>query len=340
MFILFIAGAAQCEPQTKNRIRVRRTPSPPEEMNLEEIPFKILCESYRRTKGRENWELFQIDADGSNLINLTNTPDLHEMYPHASPDGTKICFVADEGIGRRRLRNVYYMNIDGTERVKIARNARQPCWSPDGKTIAYLKGEYDRYSTREYATSELFFYEIETRQHRPHVNKTLHHVYAINWSPDGNWFLGVVHGGMTYSDTILAFEVKGTRVFDLARWGVIGCRPDISVDGTKMVWGEVDWDLCMADIDLTGRSPRVSNVHKVVGCRRFETEKVYHVDLSPDMKYIVFTHGPWSGGQEVGGKAKGWNLCISDLSGKWVRITTDGLHYKEPDWIPIPSKKQ
>ena len=342
-FILPVLAAmnnAHCKSQTQNVIRVRRVPSSRAELNLEEIPFKILCESYRRpkdssgrTSGRENWELCQIDADGSNLVNLTNTPDLDEMYAHASPDGRKICFVADEGVGRRKLRSVCYMNIDGTERVTIARNARQPCWSPDGKTIAYLKGEYERYSTREYATSELFFYDLKSRQHKPHVNKTLHHIYAINWSPDGNWFLGAVHGGMGYSDTILAFEVRGTRVFDLARWGVKGCRPDASSDGTRMVWGETDWDLCLADLDLTGRSPSVSNVRKIVGCRR--REKVYHVDLSPDKKYIVFSHGPWAGGQQVGGIARGWNLCISDLTGKWVKITTDGLHYKEPDWIPI-----
>ncbi|UCE49727.1 MAG: PD40 domain-containing protein [Phycisphaerales bacterium] len=338
LLLLAASGAVEDafgEPQTQKRVRVKRVPSSRAELNLADIPFKILFETYRRTDGRQNWELFQIDADGSNPINLTNTPDLDEMYAHASADGTKICFVADEGRGRRRLRNVYYMNIDGTERVQVARNARQPCWSPDGKTIAYLKGEYERYSTREYATAELFFYDLESGEHKPHPNRTLHHIYAICWSPDKEWFLGAVHGGMGYSDTILAFDADGTRVFDLARWGVKGCRPDISLDGTKIVWGETDWDLCMADIDLSGRSPRVLNVHKIVGCRRSKTEKVYHVDLSPDGKYVVFSFGPWAGGQQVGGKARGWNLCISDLSGKWVRITADGLHYKEPDWIPI-----
>ena len=337
IFILLSVGAARSEAVNWKRIRVKKAPSSRTEINLEEIPYQILFESYRRTEGKHNWELCQINADGSNLINITSTPNLNEMYGHASPDGKRICFITDEGLGRRKVRNVYFMNIDGTERVKIARNARQPCWSPDGKKIAYLKGEYERYSSREYATSELYFYDIETKQHKPHVNKTLHHVYAINWVPDSNWFLGVVHGGMGFSDTILAIEVNGTRVFDLARWGVKGCRPNASVDGTMMTWGETDWDLCVADLDLTGNTPVVRDVTKVVGCRR--DEKVYHVDLSPDKKYIVFSYGPWAGGQQVGGLARNWNLCISDLSGKWVKITTDGLHYKEPDWIPVPRTK-
>jgi hypothetical protein len=28
--------------------------------------------------------------------------------------------------------------------------------------------------------------------------------------------------------------------------------------------------------------------------------------------------------------AKGWNICVGDLNGNWVQITTDGNHNKEP----------
>ncbi len=327
---------AHCGPrvQGQNRIRLRKVPFQQTEMNLAEVPYKILFETYRETDGKKNWELYQMNADGSNAVNLTQTPDLDEMYPHASPDGTKICFVVDEGDRQNKVRNVYYMNIDGTGRVKVATNAREPCWSPDGKSIAYLKGEYERYSTREYATAELVLYDPQTQQHKPHPNKDLHHLYAICWSPDGNWFLAAVHGGMGYSDTILAFDADGTRVFDLERWGVRGCRPDLSVDGKRMTWGETDWDLCVGDIDLSSGEPIVSNVRKIVACLR--TAKVYHVDFSPDGKYIAFSFGPSEGGQQVGGLARGWNICVTDLSGKWVKITTDGSHNKEPDWVPLP----
>src|SRR5690348_13781104 len=61
-----------------------------------------------------NWELYLCNADGSIPVNLTRTPDVYELYPKPSPDGTKICFVADEGKGAAKVRNVYYMNSDGT----------------------------------------------------------------------------------------------------------------------------------------------------------------------------------------------------------------------------------
>ena len=312
---------------------VRDTPSPRQEIDLEKIPFKILYETYRETDGRDNWELYMTSADGSNPVNLTNTPGIDEMYPHVSPDGTKVSFVIDAGTGRRKVRSVYYMNIDGTGRVKVADNARQPCWAPDSKGIAYLKGEYERYSTREYATSGLFIYDINTRRHREHPNNALLHIYAVCWSPDGNWFVAAVQGGLEHSDTILAFEANGTKLFDLERWGVRGCRPDFSPDGTKMTWGETDWNLCVGDFDARAGTPRVTNIHDVVNCRR--RFKVYHVDFSPDGKYIAFSYGPSRGGQQVGGKARGWNICIADMTGKWVQITTDGNHNKEPDWVPI-----
>src|SRR5262249_4784264 len=85
-----------------------------------------------------NFELYLCNADGSNPVNLTRTPDIDELYPKPSPDGTKICFVADEGKGAAKSRNIYYMNSDGSGRVKVADNGRQPCPSPDATPTPHL----------------------------------------------------------------------------------------------------------------------------------------------------------------------------------------------------------
>src|SRR5262249_28044930 len=95
---------------------------------LKDYKHKIIYETNRDG----NWELYLCNADGSNSVNLTNSKDVDELYPKPSPDGSKICFVADEGKGDARVRNIYYMNTDGTGRVKVADNAREPCWSADG----------------------------------------------------------------------------------------------------------------------------------------------------------------------------------------------------------------
>ena len=321
-----------CGSQPSNESEVREQPSAKSELNLRAVPFKIIYETYRRTSGRINWELYLVNADGSNAINLTQTPDVDEMYPHASPDGTKVCFVADEGTGRNKVRNVYYMNIDGTGRVKVANNARQPCWSPDGKMIAYVKGEYKRYTTRPYGTKGVFFYDLQTRRHTQHPNRDLLHLYNICWPPDSKWFVASITGAMGFDRAIIAIEADGKAVFDLTKYGVKGCRPDLSSDGKKMTWGVTDWELCVADIDLTSTVPWAGNVRPRIKCRKGYC--ISHTDFSPDGRYIAFGYGPWAN-YRVGGKTPGWNICVSDLTGKWVKITTDGNHNKEPDWVPI-----
>lgn len=316
---LFTSNEAFCGSQALSKEKLAR------------LPYKIVYETYRKTDGRQNWELFLINADGSNPVNLTRTPDIDELYPHASPDGTKICFVTDELVEKKKIRNLYYMNIDGTDRVKVADNARQPCWSPDSKTIAYLKGEFDKYTITDYATKGLYFYDIQTRKHTQHPNKNLHHLYNICWSPDGNWFLATVHGGMGYKHANLAFKINENKVFDLTKYGVTGCRPDWSFDCKKITWGLTDWDLCVANIDTASDEPRVTDVRRVMKCGK--KDEVYHSDFSPDAKYIAFSHGP-KASEIVGGKAPGWNICVSDMTGNWVKVTNDGNHNKEPDWVP------
>src|SRR4030043_149367 len=120
----FLINDAVCESQLPNEGELPKIPSPSSEINLKNIPFKIVYETFRETDGKENWELYIMNADGSNPVNLTQTPDLDEMYPHASGDGAKLCFVVDEGTDRRdKVRSVYYMNMDGTQRVLVARHA-------------------------------------------------------------------------------------------------------------------------------------------------------------------------------------------------------------------------
>ena len=96
-------------------------PPPSEDLRseLKAYAHKVIFETNRDG----NWELYMVNADGSSPVNLTQTPGVDEVYPKPSPDGTRIAYVADQGKGERRVRNVYLMNGDGSDRVKIAENA-------------------------------------------------------------------------------------------------------------------------------------------------------------------------------------------------------------------------
>ena len=332
---LFLLGAASLSEGAGRAEELAKAKSAEEaalRQELGKVPHKIVYETLRGG----NWELFLANADGSNPVNLTRTPDLDELYPHASPDGTKVCFVVDRGKGQAKVRSVWYMHVDGTGRTKVADHARQACWRPDGKAIAYLAGEFKRFRYIDYATKGVFFYDLKTRQIREHPNKKIHHLYNLCYMPDGKWLTATVHGGMGVRHAILAIEANGTKVFNL-RLG--GCRPDVSPDGTRVAWGATDWHLRAGTLDFSGPAPRVTNHRNIVTSKK--PIKVYHVDWSPDGKYITFSRGPIGKSyghvaEIVGIPAKGWNICVADATklNRWMPITTDGLSNKEPDWVP------
>jgi len=299
---------------------------------LGKLPWRIVYESYRG----KDWELFSVRPDGSGATNLTHQPGVDDLYPHASPDGRRICFVVDEGAGRDRTRNVYVMDASGTGRKRIAINARQPCWSPDGRRVAYLKGEFDRYTTKDFATKGLVFFDVEAGTARAHVNDGLHHLYNLCWSPCGKWLTATVHGGMGHRHANLAFPAEGKAVHKLPHVG--GCRPDLSPDGKRVCWNLSDQVIAIADLDLTASPPTVTNLRKAIQCPK--THEVYHSDFSPDGRYIAFSHGP-KGGEQVGAMAKGWHIHVAEAARPdvWIAVTTDGVSNKEPDWLPAPEER-
>jgi Tol biopolymer transport system component len=300
---------------------------------LKSVPYRIVYETWHD----DNWELFIASADGSKQENLTRTPHINELYPHVSPDGTKVCFVCDEGEGASKIRNVYYMNMDGSGRTLVARNARQPCWKSDSTAIAYLKGELETFSYTDFATKGIFIYDLSTGRHAQHPNKDIYHLYNLCWSPDGKWFFATVHAGMGYRHTILAIEANGMKVFDLK---IPGCRPDVSPDGKKIAWGPSDWALRVGDLDFTGPQPKVIHARDVVTSP--EPMKVYHIDWSPDGRYVAYSRGPEKKQlglipEMVGVRAQGWDIYVADptTTNRVLQITHDGNCNKEPDWAPV-----
>jgi Tol biopolymer transport system component len=301
-------------------------------LDMKSVADRIVYETFQDN----NWELFLCNADGSNAANLTRTPNTHEMYPHVSPDGTKLTFLSDEGEGAKKSRNLYLMNMDGTGRTLVARNARDQCWSGDGKKLAYLRGEFAEFTIKDYATRQLVIYDLATGQHREHPNPDLHHLYNLCWAPDGKWFVATVHGGMGFSHAILAIEADGKRVVNLK---LPGCRPDLSPDGKKIAWGASDFVLRAGDFDTTGPEPKVTNLRDLVTSAK--PIEVYHVDWSPDGKYVAYSRGPshkklGPAPEMIGAMAEDWNICVADAhaTNRFIELTKDGRCNKEPDWAP------
>lgn len=83
-------------------------------------------------------EIFLVDPDIGDAVNLTRSPNSEERYPCWSPDGKGITFTSN----RDGTYNLYVMKADGSDVRQLTREkdptvAYMPSWSGDGKRIVF-----------------------------------------------------------------------------------------------------------------------------------------------------------------------------------------------------------
>ena len=83
-----------------------------------------------------NFEIYVMDADGGNQVNLTDHPS-YDGQPDWSPDGAKIAFVSTRDDAGSQI---YVMDADGKNPIRLTDGQGtkgHPDWSPDGRKIAF-----------------------------------------------------------------------------------------------------------------------------------------------------------------------------------------------------------
>ncbi|HEV2801258.1 MAG TPA: S8 family serine peptidase, partial [Pyrinomonadaceae bacterium] len=108
---------------------------------------KIAFPSFRGSPvAYDNIEIFVMNADGSNQVNITNnlnaTGANNDYYPAWSSDGARLAFVFDGG-NDPRTDQIFVMNADGSGRTNISNNQAyeyNPSWSSDDSRVTFQSG--------------------------------------------------------------------------------------------------------------------------------------------------------------------------------------------------------
>ena len=178
-----------------------------------------------------NWDIYSMDANGNNLLQLTDDP-ASEEEPAVSPDGRRIAFKSNRVLSPE----LYVMDSDGNNAIRLTYDGfrkNRPSWSPDGKRIAFSSFRLPAINWEIYAIGTDGENEINLTKHKePDV--------LPSWSPDGSKiaFVSMFDGGAFGSHHIFVMNADGKGRLNLTGdTGLVDSfDPTWSPDGSKIAF--------------------------------------------------------------------------------------------------------
>ena len=205
-------------------------------------------------------EIYVMNPDGTNPINLTQSPERADFISSWSPDGKQIAFTSDEGFkqeGGGSRRNIWVMDADGGNPRNLTNHGakdRMPDWSPDGMQIAFESNrdggwEFDFWK----APSDIY---AMTPDGANLINLTNHPAADGNpaWSPDGNQIAFQSNRDGNDNWEIYVMNADGKNPINLTNHPAEDTQPDWSPDGLRIVFSsnrDGDWEVYVMNADGT-----------------------------------------------------------------------------------------
>lgn len=252
-----------------------------------------------------NSEIFSMDPDGTDQINLSNNA-ANDENPSWSPDGKRIAFDSF----RDGNREIYVMNADGSNQTRLtflSATDMDPSWSPDGTKIAFQ-------SSRDGTLGIYVMNADGTNQVRLTFNSGALDLEP-SWSPDGTKI--VFDSNRDGNFEIYVMNADGTSQTRLTNSNpAVDGTPAFSPDGTKIVFErQVGSGFQIFVMNANGTNPvqltsSGSNLFPV---------------FSPDGTRITF-------GSERDGNGEIYVMNADGTS--QTRLTNDAAFDSAPSWQP------
>lgn len=186
-----------------------------------------------------NWELYAMNADGSGVRRITDSPTV-DMTAAVSPDGTTVAYQSTDETDYDSF-DVWLVGSDGSEpRPLITDELLQgrPVWSPDGRQLLYHSGETP--------TFHLFAMDLESGARRRVTDGEGSSDWAWWASDESIWF----ESNRTGSFEVYRIGPDSGPAEQLTRGG--GGAPSPSHDGSRFAFQalrEDDWEIYTARSD-------------------------------------------------------------------------------------------
>ena len=233
-------------------------------------------------------------------LTYNRVPDYNPIW---SPDGSKIAFVSQRGLGS----DIYIMNSDGTDQTRLTRtgSASDLAWSPMSDQICYRSGNY------------LWLVDVDTGSERRLTNNTEVEGYPV-WSPNGGTvaFLALEKNDSDWGRSqaevrLFAFDTEEQKTLGMAS------------PGWTLAWSSNGTHLAFAGPKREGKSPLCSIDTQTLAVTQLAWDEDHIEEViawAVDGQHVLYATG--KGVYTVRADGSGWTLVteISDV------VTFVGVH--------------
>jgi Tol biopolymer transport system component len=128
----------------------------------------------------DSGDIYMMDVDGSNIINITRSPRVAETGIDFSPDGSQMCLERSSNASGES--GIYVVNVDGSNPTRLTDLTGSECaWSPDGTKIAYSHTQHGLIGIE---TSDVYVVNADGSGKTNLTSNQSDGAYPA-WSPDG-----------------------------------------------------------------------------------------------------------------------------------------------------------